>query len=96
MTTAAEMSVLNRSGSSLPGLSSNHPSGDALVAQRQAEPRQWAVYLHERGKRPRLVDVQVPDRFPGEITVDDKTYHWVGADLNERTLTYSNFKPGSQ
>lgn len=77
----------------LPGLSTNHPTEGALGPQRQAEPHQWAVYVHERGRKPRLVDVQVPDRFPGEITVEDKTYHWVGADISQRTLTYSNFKP---
>lgn len=75
-----------------PGLSTDHPTEGDLVPQRQAEPRQWDVYVHERGKKPRLVSLQVPDRFPGEITVDDKTYLWVGADISRRTLTYADYR----
>lgn len=82
---------------SVQGLSTNHPSGVTLGRQRQAQAQQepWQVYIHERGKRPRRLEMDIPDKFPGTIKVDGCTYYWVSADISQRTLTYSNFKAGS-
>lgn len=54
----------------------------------------YEVYVHERGKRPRKVSV-TSGKIASTITVEGRTYYWVGADLSQRTLTYTDTKPAS-
>lgn len=51
-----------------------------------------AVYIHERGKKPKKTDqtVDKSKQMPDEITIDGKTYVWVSADFISKTITYSS------
>lgn len=54
----------------------------------------YSVYVVERGKRPRLVEVPLrAGKVPAEIVVAGKTFYWITADLSARTLTFSDWKP---
>lgn len=56
--------------------------------------REYAVFVVDRGKRPRKVDVPVPaGKLPSTIVVDGKTYYWTTADVSARTLTFCDWKP---
>lgn len=59
----------------------------------------FAVFVHERGKRPRRVTELEPELrrgapvIPQTFTVDGQTFFWNCVDLSRRTLTYIDWKP---
>lgn len=60
--------------------------------------REYAVFVVDRGKRPRKVDVPLlaGKPLPSTIEVEGKTYYWTTADVSARTLTFCEFKPEPQ
>ena len=57
----------------------------------------FTVYIHEHGQRkPRKVGPASDGQIKDTIEVDGRTFYWVTADLDAKTLTYTDIRPKVQ
>lgn len=52
----------------------------------------FTLYIHVRGKKPQKVGT-CDGTIKDTIELDGKVYYWVTADLDAKTLTYSDRRP---
>lgn len=55
--------------------------------------REFSIYLHLKGKRPKKVAVTETNTPPSTWEHDGHTYYFTNVDLTRNTITYSDIRP---